>query len=151
MKVESIHWSTGLHLCFVCHFVGDGASLGGQGLKPAFLRSEWLIGKRKWGHGSTLESFFLFLAVSKGTLIIVVAWCDCLCIHCHSCPTNCGMRIGHRLLEAACGKATFSSLFMRGVLTLMSLLVEVRVVVHDQSFDSLWPSLHVKTIQCCIS
>lgn len=53
----------------------------GQDLRPAFLRSDWLIGKKKWGHGSALESFSLILAVSKGTLIIVVAPCYCLCMH----------------------------------------------------------------------
>lgn len=50
-------------LCF--SFCGWwGLSRGGRGdLRPAFPRSAWLIGKRKWGHGSALESFSSLILV----------------------------------------------------------------------------------------
>lgn len=80
VKVESIHQSKFCICPFSVILWVMRPLLGGQDLRPAFLRSDWLIGKRKWGHGSALGSFSLILAVSKGTLIIVVAPCYCLCM-----------------------------------------------------------------------
>lgn len=94
-----------------------GPLLGGKALRPASLRSNWLIGQRKWGHSSTLKSFSLFLPVSKGSpdycLGLMLLFMHAVDFHCPSCLTNWNKnRSGY--LRAACIKTTSSSLFMSG-------------------------------------
>ena len=118
MKVESVRQSVVCICPFSFILWVMGPLLGGQGLRPASLRSDGLIGKRKWGHGSALESFFPSPRRLKGNPDYrggpVLLFMHAVGFHCPSCATNCGMRIGQRLLEAACGKTTYSSLFMSG-------------------------------------
>lgn len=59
---------------------------------------------------------FLFSSVLKGNPDYCsgfkLLFMHAVRFHCPSCPTNCRMRIGYRLLETLCGNTTFSSLFM---------------------------------------
>lgn len=93
------------HFSSLCLLGGwRGLSRGGQDLSPAFLRSDWLIGRRKWGHGSLpFPPFFLVLSkrtpdYCSGSVLLFMHAAD---LHCPSCPTNWGMRTCHRRPEAA--------------------------------------------------
>lgn len=102
---------------------------GGRGstdLRPDFPKSAWQTGKRKWGHGGTLERCFSFVAVLKGnpgyysSPVLLIMHAEGF--HCLSRPTNCGIGSCHRLLDAAWKKDPIFMFIHGRVLTQMTLL-----------------------------
>lgn len=117
--------------------VGDEAHLwGSTDLRPDFPKSACQTGKRKWGHGGTLETCFSFLAVLKGnpgyysSLVLLIMHAEGF--HCPSCPTNCGMRICHRLLDAAWKDPIF--IFIHGGGLDLNDFISCRVSLHEETW-----------------
>lgn len=106
---------------------------GAQTFHPTFPKSDWQTGRRKWGHGGTRGSCSSFLKGTPGydsRLVLLIMHAEGF--HCPSCPTNCGMRICHRLLDAAWKEDPIFIYIHGGVSTQMTLLA-CRVALREET------------------
>lgn len=92
--------------------------LEGQDLRPDNLKSDWFEREGKMGSWQCFWKLFPCACWFRGTSgyynSTMLLFMHAVGFHCPWCPTNCGMRTCHRLLEAAWEKMAFSSLFMAG-------------------------------------